>query len=465
MMNIKVIGLDWKAVSEDRGVHQLDNASINQLKGLNLVEKPQKTRIEPIYKNSTPALSMTSAIIHTDSKEVIGFINIVIKTSVFKSILHNAAMKIPGTYHIELENGNILFSSPEWQPIPSFKNRKQIEGKSSGYLSENGNLLVFQTSSITGWKVMQVVSLAEVRKETKDMKSLIILTVGSSIIFSILLYFFITSKFIHPLRILKEKMKESSQGNLNVQIINNGTDEIAELATSFNKMISKINLLLNDRVNEEKQLKIAELRTLQAQINPHFLYNTLETIIWMAEAKKEKKVIELTKALSQLFRISLSKGKDFIKIEEEINHIRNYLFIQEMRYQDILDVSYHINREILSCEIMKLTLQPLVENAIYHGIKNKRGKGFVRIKGDFTQEGNICIDIIDNGLGMNEDRLEEIRKQLNLGIPFEKDTGGFGLVNVHQRLLLHYGEPFGLSIRSWYGSGTRVSLIIPAKRC
>jgi two-component system sensor histidine kinase YesM len=135
-----------------------------------------------------------------------------------------------------------------------------------------------------------------------------------------------------------------------------------------------------------------------------------------------------------------------------------------MRYQDILDVNFHLNDDILTYKIIKLTLQPIIENAIYHGIKNKRGKGLVRIKGDFTPEGNISIDVIDNGIGMTDDKLREVRQQLSSGLPFEKDQGGFGMVNVHQRIRLQYGPSFGITINSLYGSGTRVSLIIPAER-
>ncbi|KKI92024.1 hypothetical protein WQ54_11295 [Bacillus sp. SA1-12] len=464
IMTIKIIDLEGKAVSEDRGVHQIDKEALTKPPYVNLRNQPEKTVIEPIYKNSNPALSMTSTIVSDRSKKVIGFINIVIKASVFKNILHEASSRTPGTIHIESETGHLLFSYPQFEKASPISERKPLEDKHSGYFSEGKTFIVYETSELTGWKFIRYAPLAEITKEAKEIRSLIILTVGAILIFTMVFYFFITSRLILPLRLLKEKMKQASQGDLDVHIMNKGTDEVADLGENFNSMILKIKALLTKSVNEQKQLKIAELRTMQAQINPHFLYNSLETIIWMAEAKKSQQVIEITKALSYFFRISLSKGKDFILLEDEIDHIRNYLTIQKMRYQDILDVTFHLNEDILKYEIIKLTLQPIVENAIYHGIKNKRGKGFVRIKGDFTPEGYISIDVIDNGIGMKEDKLQDLRIQLSQGVPFEKDQGGFGMVNVHQRILLHYGKPFGLTINSWYGSGTRVSLIIPAER-
>lgn len=461
IMNIKIINTDGKAVSEDRGVHLLDKEAISKPPFVSLLDDPTKTIIEPIYKNSNPVLSMTSTIVSDRSKEVIGFINILVKSSVFKNILNEAALNSSGTFHIKSETGKLLLSNPQFANVPV---STQMIGNKSGFLTQGTTFIVYETSNLTGWKVIRYVPLTEITKEAHEIRSLIVLTVGSLVILTIGLYFFITSKLILPLRMLKEKMKQASLGDLEVKIVNKGTDEIADLSENFNSMIIKIKALLTKSVNEQKQLKIAELRTMQAQINPHFLYNSLETIIWMAEAKKGQEVIEITKALSYFFRITLSKGKDFILLEDEINHVRNYLTIQKMRYQDILDVNFHLNDDILKYKIIKLTLQPIIENAIYHGIKNKRGKGLVRIKGDFTPEGNISIDVIDNGIGMTDDKLREVRQQLSSGLPFEKDQGGFGMVNVHQRIRLQYGPSFGITINSLYGSGTRVSLIIPAER-
>ncbi|MFC4322392.1 sensor histidine kinase [Litchfieldia salsa] len=461
VMNIRIIGLDGKAISEDHGVHQLDNQTYKNLLTTTFNNQQRSPVIKSTYKNSTPALSLTSTISNGESKEVIGIMNIIIKASGFKDILYDTSTQLSGTFQVESENGDTLFISPEFASVTEITDRNMIAEKSSGYFSEGSTFVVFYTSELTGWKFIRYTPLSDITKDTTEIKSLIILTVGTSIIFIIFLYFIITSKLILPLRVLQYKMNQASSGDFTVKINNHSSDEIAQLGQNFNSMIYKIKTLLDKSVNEQKQLKIAELKTMQAQINPHFLYNTLETIIWMAEAKNTPKVIEITKALSHFFRISLSKGKDLILLKDEIEHIRNYLVIQKMRYQDILDVTFHLNEDILKYEIIKLTLQPLVENAIYHGIKNKRGKGFVRIKGDFTPEGYICIDVIDNGIGMSEEKLEDIRLQLSRGIPFDKDKGGFGMVNVHNRIQLHYGTPFGLKINSWYGSGTRVSLIIP----
>ncbi len=187
----------------------------------------------------------------------------------------------------------------------------------------------------------------------------------------------------------------------------------------------------------------------------------MDTIIWLAEAKEHQSVIELTKALSQYSRISLNKGKDWITIADEISHIDSYLYIQKTRYEDILDVSVQIDSSILRYHILKLLLQPIVENAIYHGIKNKRGRGFLRINGGLDEENCIRFEVIDNGIGMDENRLQELRDHLLSGDVLPEAKNGFGLINVQQRIQLYYGKEYGLKINSWKGSGTRVTLTIP----
>ncbi|MDL4840683.1 sensor histidine kinase [Aquibacillus rhizosphaerae] len=456
-----------KVLSESRGVYQFDPtpSQIQIFSSLN--KDPTTPVINTTVKNGFPAISMTTAIVRSLTGETIGFINIIIDASAINNILNEGLIGDSGSFHIESEYGENLYHSSKIEGSSPSTDWSVIGKNSSGYYTDStSTFFVFTTSEMTSWKIVGHAPISEIMKEANDIRSLIFLSVTSSIIFTIGLYFFISSKLIRPLQILKQKMKQASYGDFNVKVINNSDDmdEISELGSSFNSMIKKIKSLLKKSIDEQKQLKIAEFRALQAQVNPHFLYNTLDTIIWMAEAKNTSQVIDVTKALSQFFRISLSKGKDWITLYDEIEHVRNYLIIQKIRYEDILEVTYHLNEDILDYKILKLALQPLVENAIYHGIKNKRGKGFIRIKGDINAQGHIVIDIIDNGIGIKEKRLDEIRTQLARGLPLDNGKGGFGMVNVHQRIRLYYGEPFGLTINSWYRSGTRICLTIPTER-
>jgi two-component system sensor histidine kinase YesM len=193
------------------------------------------------------------------------------------------------------------------------------------------------------------------------------------------------------------------------------------------------------------------------------LYNTLDTIIWMAESKENSQVVELVSALSGFFRISLSKGMDWITIREEVERTNNYLTIQKMRYRDILDFKIEVDEEVAACTVMKLILQPLVENALYHGIKNKRRGGTITIRAKRRGENEVLFEVEDNGIGFTAQRLAKLREELNDESGDIRMENGFGLGNVHRRIRLYYGRPYGLSVQSEYRCGTLVSIVIPAK--
>jgi two-component system sensor histidine kinase YesM len=231
---------------------------------------------------------------------------------------------------------------------------------------------------------------------------------------------------------------------------------------TFNIMIGRIRELLNAKVKEQEILKKAELKALQAQINPHFLYNTLDTIVWMAEANSTDKVIEIVRALSSFFRISLSKGKDWISIREEIEHVRSYLAIQRIRYRDILKYKIEVDDDLMDGTILKLTLQPLVENALYHGIKNKRNGGTIVVRAQRVGNDLVRLEVQDDGVGFTPHKLAQIRSSLedDQGEITLKE-GGFGLENVNKRIKLYYGKQYGLYVQSEYLEGTQIVARIP----
>jgi len=289
-----------------------------------------------------------------------------------------------------------------------------------------------------------------------------LLVLGAALIFSLVAAWFISGSISKPIRELRKMTASVAEGNLDVRVENPNLDEVAALGNSFNIMIEKIKELIERSKSEQENLKKSELKALQAQINPHFLYNTLDTIVWMAEANNTEQVIEIVKAFSSFFRIALSKGKDWIPVRNEIEHIRSYLTIQKIRYRDILDFSIDVDENILNCSILKLTLQPIVENALYHGIKNKRELGLIRIYGRMLEDNRILFEVIDNGIGIDKEKLDEINSELNSGSEdhINKDSG-FGLNNVHKRIKLYYGKQYGLNIKSEYLIGTTVSITIP----
>lgn len=289
--------------------------------------------------------------------------------------------------------------------------------------------------------------------------------ITAAILFSLVAAWRISKSIYIPIKKLHDVTTTIARHDLEALVTAKNADEITELGMSFNIMVGKIKELLDAKIEEHENLKKAELRVLQAQINPHFLYNTLDAIIWMAEAKRSDQVIDLVRVLSRFFRITLSKGKDWITVHDEIEHVESYLAIQKMRYRDILDYHIEVPDELRDGQILKLTLQPLVENALYHGIKNKRRGGTIVVRGKRLEGNLLQLQIEDNGIGMTQERLEQTR--ILLDSRFDNAVvgeTGYGIRNVHQRIQLYYGQQYGLTIESEYLQGTCVSLVIPFRQ-
>ena len=258
-----------------------------------------------------------------------------------------------------------------------------------------------------------------------------------------------------PIAQLCEKVKKLGKGDFSVEPMVTHNQEIQTLDDGFNDMVGQINSLLQRVKSDQIALRRGELELLQAQINPHFLYNTFDSIIWLAETHQDELVVQMTTDLSDFFRNSLAKGKDIISLETEKQQVESYLKIQQVRYRDVLDYEIDIPEDLLQYSIPKLTLQPLVENALYHGIKNKRGGGKIEvIARDYG--GSIRIKVQDNGAGMAAEQLAA----LCAGVYEDRHTG-LGLVNVHKRLKLYCGENYGLAFESREGIGTVVTVRIP----
>lgn len=272
----------------------------------------------------------------------------------------------------------------------------------------------------------------------------------------------IVTGITEPIQKLCEAAEAAGSGDFQIRAQGEGLDEIAVLNASFNQMMEEIGDLVEDIRVEELNLRAAELRVLQEQINPHFLYNTLDNIIWLAESKDTEQVVKMVSALSSFFRTTLSKGREFISVREEGEHIRSYLEIQQFRYRDILEYDVSIPEELWEYQVIKLTLQPLVENALYHGIKKKRGKGHISVSAERYKD-VLIFKVKDDGMGMEEARLEQVRGILDGSVVEERQSGGFGLFNVNQRIQLHYGSEYGLKVQSTYGEGTEVWVRIPAE--
>ena len=261
-----------------------------------------------------------------------------------------------------------------------------------------------------------------------------------------------------------------AEGNLDARAAVPNVRELETLAMDLNTMAGKIKTLIDENTQEQRNLQKSEMKALQAQITPHFLYNTLDSIVWLAEGNQNEQVISITRAFSDFFRISLNRGNEWVQVEDEFKHVESYLTIQKIRYRDILDYTIEYEKEMDQKTILKLLLQPLLENALYHGIKNKRGKGLITVRGWMESttanqdEDWLFFSVEDNGIGIMEGQLEEIRRLMesagHSSIP-QTATQSYGLYNVGRRLELYYNRTNLLDIQSVYKEGTKVSLKIP----
>jgi len=278
---------------------------------------------------------------------------------------------------------------------------------------------------------------------------LLVIVIGSGI--------FIAGKITNPIKKLEEAMKDINLELKAVEIDTMGSYEATSLAIQFNKMLKRIESLLAEISEKEKYLRTYELTALHSQINPHFLYNTLDTIVWMAEFNDSEKVIAITKSLAQFFRLSLSQGEEMITLANEIDHVKQYLFIQKQRYAEKLNYSFDIDETVLEVKVPKIILQPIVENAIYHAIRELDRPGHIEVSAKIVDE-TIILAITDDGDGFDTKLLQSDKPSTKVKL------GGVGLNNVNKRIQLYYGEMFGLEIDSEIGKGTVVRIRIPKNK-
>jgi len=307
-----------------------------------------------------------------------------------------------------------------------------------------------------GWKIVGVTYPDELVDNKRAIQISFVLWGGLSLIVALGISILLSYRLTVPLKKLENRMKQVEKGDFDTRVPIDSVNEIGKLARTFNLMTGKIKQLMDQAVQEQENRRISELKALQAQIQPHFLYNTLDSIIWMAEMGKMKSVVEMTTALSKLLRASISKGEELVPIETELEHVRNYLKIQSIRYRNKFTYSIEVDPEILHCKILKIVLQPLVENAIYHGIRNMADTGHIRITGG-RMDGDIVLKVIDDGQGMAPD--------MAAALPLGENTGngrrGMGVSNVNNRIRLNFGDRYGLEFASDLDEGTTVILTIP----
>ena len=324
----------------------------------------------------------------------------------------------------------------------------------------DGKLYSTSRSEKTGWTVVDCTNVKELLSKSRQAQSVYVLTAIILVIVALLFSRFMARSITLPIQKLRDSMKKVQEGDFSVSdVVVDSKNEIGSLTKSFDVMTHRIHELMEQNVHEQEEKRKSELKALQSQINPHFLYNTLDSIIWMAEGKKNEEVVLMTASLARLLRQSISNEDEVVPIANEVEYARGYLTIQKMRYKDKLEFQIEVDSSILYIPLIKLVLQPIIENAIYHGLKYKESKGLLIVKG-FMKDGNAVLQVIDDGVGMDEETLAHIYDKHKVNY----HSNGVGVYNVQKRLKLYYGEDYGITYTSELGKGTTATITIPGRQ-
>ncbi|MCX7709849.1 MAG: sensor histidine kinase [Clostridia bacterium] len=360
-----------------------------------------------------------------------------------------------------VDNGSRILSSLDEEKLGSILPEELIlkngYPEKSGYFEQQINgeefVVTYYCIENTDLKLINLVPIKELLKENLFIQKAMLLTSLVSIIVCIALAFLVSSRVLSPLKQMRTLMKKLEREDFDVYIEPKGNDEITLLSKSFNKMSAKLKEVINLVYSAQLKQKEAELKALQEQVNPHFLYNTLDTIYWMSRMEHAFETGKIIEALSKLFRLSLNSGKDITSVKSEVEHLKNYMVIQQVRYEDMIEFKLSVDEAVLDCKTIKLVLQPLVENAIHHGIEKKGEKGIIEVTVS-TDGNNLIYTVKDDGLGIDMEEINTLLKNVS------DSNRGFAIKNVNDRIKLYFGDSFGLSFRN-EDPGCRVTVVQP----
>ncbi|WP_252132894.1 cache domain-containing sensor histidine kinase [Clostridium caldaquaticum] len=427
---------------------------------------PEIIRDNDKFSSSVSVISMLRKIRNTDKiGEIIGIEKVSILESNLKDIIMKANITQNGVVYIQNSQGNIICSSNaeliEKLGLNTDISRRFME------LNVNWESVTFGSEKFTvisknientDWTIVTAIPYSEIISEGNKIRNLM---AGLALVIGILAYgaaYFISASMVKRISLLTDNMIRVQEGELNVSISAQSQDEIGQLIKSFNYMVKKVNQLVEQQYKTGKEIKNSELKALQAQINPHFLYNTLDLINWKAIDNDVPEIAEVSQALAKFYKLSLSKGKDIISVEEEIKHVETYVKIQNLRFDNRINFIIDVPYELYEYKILKIILQPIVENSILHGILENRDKqeGNIKLSGKLEKD-DILLTVEDDGVGMAEEKAIEI-----LTVKSTRESHGYGVRNINKRIKLCYGQEYGLTYYSSIGKGTKVEIRLPA---
>ena len=456
--NVYLIDPDGLSYDEHKGVYTLSRYEKSLIVFETVQKEPNRILYIPGAECHEPDdfLVLGRPVYMYATQSIIGYVAVEFRKDVFEEYLLSE-QETDSFFWIENENGLPAFGS---MPFPGKSFSSISYGSESGYsiIRINGKkgILTRQTVPYTGWTLNGLFLMDAIPPDVLNAGILVLTTALLGVLVSVVAYQHITKRLTQPIYRMKESMLRVAGGDLNAQIESPSQGEFRVLEVQYNRMLERIRNLIEQNREDQKALQKAEFAALQAQIAPHFLYNTLDTIIWLVAVNENEKAMEMIEKLSVFFKTGLSKGMEWVSVETEIQHVQSYLYLQQSRYNDMLAYEIDVPESLYGYDMLKMTLQPIVENAIYHGIKNTDDGGIIRIRGYRTEQ-YLIFEIQDTGAGMEKAEAEKLNAQMRENLQsFEDKENGFGLYNVNRRIRLYYGDSCGLSIISSKDEGTTV---------
>ncbi|WP_068613367.1 cache domain-containing sensor histidine kinase [Paenibacillus tuaregi] len=418
-------------------------------------------------------ITLARPIRSLDKYKQIGKVQINLNQAVIARQIQQAVLEKNGFVLLLDEKDRIIAGPSDMginHPITGYYPDLKPLGGASGYLDygtgSDKKTILYKKMSGVNWKLVGIIPSQEYRSQNHYFLTLTAIAVTVAILFVIALVLFLIQRITNPLSTLTKFLKKASPDEPLPAIPVKSIDEVGQLIISYNRLSSRIVKLTDEVKLNESLKKEADMQALQIQINPHFLYNTLSSIHWLALMNQDHKIADMVGSLSNFLRFSLNSGQEYCPVQQEILHVQNYVNIQSIRYPDKIRFEVLSDPGIQDRYMLKLLLQPLVENAMLHGILKRDGIGTIKIEIRQTDEDSLHFTVADDGVGMPDERLQSLRSQLT-GSPVQDrekpSSGGYGARNVHNRLVLHYGKEAGLHMESTEGEGTRISFTIPSQ--
>lgn len=395
-----------------------------------------------------------------------GILLIDIRYSSLRQILEDIKLGNQG-YLYMIGSGGELIYHPKMQLIETGQMKENIAvaaGYRDGsyteeYEGEKRDVAV-KSVGYTGWKLLSVTPEKGLPLSDLKMRLFVVFVAASFLLVLVLINAFISSRITDPIQELEKSVNAIEEGELDTVVYQGGSYEIRHLGRSIGDMAKRIQALMQDIVTEHESKRRSEFDTLQSQINPHFLYNTLDIIVWMIENEQKQEAVRVVTALARFFRISLSRGRSIIPVRDELEHVRNYLMIQQMRFKNKFVYRIEAEEDVMGLASLKLILQSMVENAVYHGMEFMDGDGEICVR-VYRESEDLWFEISDNGLGMTEEQVQSLLSEERH--VSSRRGSGIGVNNVNERIRLYFGKAYGLTVQSEPDEGTVIRIHLPAE--